>query len=69
MGRMQKPAQPKSESEFVDAVTAAAMLGVHRNTVLLYLEQGKLRGRRIPPRGWWKISKTSVEQLVKSAQA
>jgi excisionase family DNA binding protein len=66
---MQKPAQPKSKPELVDAVTAAEILGVSRRTVLLYLEQGKLVGQRIPPRGWWKVSKDSVAQLLESAQA
>jgi len=28
------------------------------------LEDGRLEGTRIPPRGWWRISRASLARLI-----
>jgi len=43
---------------------AARLLGVSRRSVQYMLEDGRLEGTRIPPRGWWRISRASLARLI-----
>lgn len=61
------PSKPLAGSrraaEGVSVATAAGLLGVSRRTVQCMLEDGRLKGWRLPPRGWWKISRESLAGL------
>ena len=48
----------------VNVATAAHLLGVSRRSVQYMLEDGRLEGTRIPPRGWWRISRASLARLI-----
>jgi len=48
----------------VNVATAARLLGVSRRSVQYMLEDGRLEGTRIPPRGWWRISRASLARLL-----
>jgi len=48
----------------VNVTTAARLLGVSRRMVQYLLEDGRLEGTRIPPRGWWRISRASLVRLI-----
>ena len=48
----------------VNVATAAHLLGVSRRSVQYMLEDGRLEGTRIPPRGWWRISRASLARLL-----
>ena len=61
------PGEPHSEirpaEATVDVVTAARLLGISRRTVQVMLQDGRLKGWRVPPRGWWKISREALARL------
>ena len=68
----QAPAQagagePHSETRpavaTVNVATAARLLGISRRTVQVMLQEGRLKGWRVPPRGWWKISREALARL------
>ncbi len=48
----------------VSVASAARILGVSRRMVQYLLEDGRLEGTRIPPRGWWRISRASLARLL-----
>ena len=48
----------------VGVATTARLLRVSRRTVLHMLEDGRLEGTRVPPRGWWKISRAYIARLI-----
>jgi len=48
----------------VNVATAAHLLGVSRRSVQYMLEDGRLEGTRIPPRGWWRITRASLARLI-----
>ena len=62
------PGEPHDEISSAEAtvnvVTAAQLLGISRRTVQCMLEDGRLKGLRVPPRGWWKISREALAQLA-----
>ena len=62
------PGEPHSETRpaeaTVNVVTAARLLGISRRTVQVMLQEGRLKGWRVPPRGWWKISREALAQLA-----
>lgn len=47
---------------------AAKRLGVGRDAVIRYIEAGILRGFRMQDRGWWKVSKASIEEVERRIQ-
>ena len=49
----------------VSVKTAARLLGVSPRSVQYMLEDGRLEGTRIPPRGWWRISRASLARLIR----
>lgn len=51
----------------VTAGTAARILGLSTDTIERLCEEGKLRGRRIGERGWWRIDYASVIELLHSS--
>ena len=61
------PGEPHSETRpaeaTVNVVTAARLLGISRRTVQVMLQEGRLKGWRVPPRGWWKISREALARL------
>ena len=61
------PGEPHDETSSAEAtvnvVTAARLLGISRRTVQCMLEDGRLKGWRVPPRGWWKISREALARL------
>ena len=61
------PGEPHGEispaEATVNVVTAARLLGISRRTVQVMLQEGRLKGWRVPPRGWWKISRESLARL------
>ena len=61
------PGEPHSETRpavaTVNVVTAARLLGISRRTVQCMLEDGRLKGWRVRPRGWWKISREALTRL------
>ena len=48
----------------VNVATAARLLGLSPRSVQYMLEDGRLEGTRIPPRGWWRISRASLARLI-----
>src|SRR5437879_5764934 len=48
----------------VNVATAAHLLGLSRRSVQYMLEDGRLEGTRIPPRGWWRITRASLARLI-----
>ena len=61
------PGEPHGETSpavaTVNVVTAARLLGISRRTVQVMLQDGRLKGWRVPPRGWWKISREALARL------
>ncbi len=55
-------------SEYVSVATAARLLGVSRRTVHYLLDDGRLQGVRIPPRGWWKVRRESLRRLIPTSR-
>lgn len=51
-------------SKFVDSNTAAHKLGFSRSRVHQLIDEGKLDAVRISKRGWWRISKESLERML-----
>ncbi len=49
---------------FIRVATVARLLGVSRRRVQYMLEEGRLHGMRIRPRGWWRVSRASVARLL-----
>ncbi len=47
----------------VSVATAARLLGVSRRTVQCMLEDGRLKGWRLRPRGWWHVHRESLARL------
>ena len=48
---------------------AAVMLGVSRTTVIRMIESGEIEASRFNDRGWWRVSRASVEALVAKVTA
>ena len=63
------PGEPHGETRpaisTVNVATAARLLGISRRTVQVLLQEGRLKGWRVPPRGWWKISREALAQLAR----
>ena len=52
------------QRKFVDSNTAAIRLGISKSRVHQLIDEGKLQAVRIGKRGWWKISKESLERML-----
>ena len=55
---------PSAVPRGVSVATAARLLGISPRSVQYMLEDGRLEGTRIPPRGWWRISRASLARLL-----
>ncbi len=51
-------------SDLVSRVEAARILSVDKRTITRYMEKGYLSGFRLPS-GNWRVTKESIDQLVK----
>ena len=51
-------------TEFISAKQAARLLGCDRRSILRYLESGELLGLQYTARGWWKVSRESVQKKL-----
>jgi len=49
---------------FVSVALAAKMLQCNRRSILRYLESGDLEGTRVTSRGWWRVSRASVQRKL-----
>jgi len=52
------------QNRFVDSNTAALKLGFSRSRVHQLISEGKLDAVRMSERGWWRISKESLERML-----
>ena len=52
-----------STPETLSVTAAAARLRISRDTVIRYIESGTLQGYQLADRGWWSVSKASVDAL------
>ncbi len=59
----QPPGKLDPPATSVSVASAAQILGKSRRTVQYMLEDGRLKGTRVPPLGWWKVSRDSVRRL------
>jgi excisionase family DNA binding protein len=51
-------------TDFMSANQAARLLGCNRRSILRYLESGELQGLQCTARGWWKITRASVQKKL-----
>ncbi len=49
--------------QIYSATEAAKILGIHRNTVIRYCNEGEIKGRKLGRK--WLISKSEIEKLIK----
>jgi excisionase family DNA binding protein len=56
------------DKDWLTLKEVAAYLRVCEGTVFRYLKFGKLKGRQMVPKGSWRISSASVEQLLKQGK-
>jgi len=47
----------------VSVAAAAQLLSVSRRTVQYMLKNGRILGWRLPPRGWWRVTRESLARL------
>jgi excisionase family DNA binding protein len=52
------------QGKFVDSNTAAIKLGFSRSRVHQLISEGRLEAVRMTERGWWRISKESLERML-----
>jgi excisionase family DNA binding protein len=50
----------RSSSAEITTATAARILKVSHDTIARLCEEGRLRARRLRPRGWWRIEYGSL---------
>jgi len=60
------PLKPKQS---VSVSTAAALLGCSTRRVQHLIEEGKLHATRISTRGWWRIDRLSLLELLRNLDA
>lgn len=51
-------------TNFVTVATAAQLLQCNRRSILRYLESGDLAGVQVKTRGWWRISRASLQRKL-----
>jgi len=49
--------------------SAARILGKSRRMIQYMLRDGRLGGTRTTPRGWWRVSKASIGELIAKLDA
>ncbi len=57
------PREEIGSAATVSVAAAAQLLSISRRTVQYMLKNGRLLGWRLPPRGWWKVSRESLARL------
>jgi len=55
-------------TDFVSVAWAAKELKVDRRSILYYIESGDLEGARIKDRGWWRVSRESVQRKLEKLE-
>jgi len=53
-----------TEDKLLKTSVVAKRLGVHRDTVLTWLNNGILPGTRLPGRAGWRISESDLEKWL-----
>ena len=57
-----------ASQNFLSVAKAAKLLGRSRRMILYYIESGQLEGHRGSARGWWDVSRLSVEKMQENWQ-
>lgn len=52
------------QKEYFKIVEAAALLGVHPNSIRNVIKSGKLPAYRLGDKGHWRIKKTELEAFI-----
>jgi len=67
--KQEPPAKLEAAAATVGVESAARMLGKSRRMVQYMLRNGRLGGTRTTPRGWWRVSKASLGELMAQLDA
>ncbi len=63
------PSKLEAAAATVGVESAARILGKSRRMVQYMLRNGRLGGTRTTPRGWWRVSKASIGELMAKLDA
>src|SRR6266852_1415119 len=63
------PGKLEEVAATVGVESAARILGKSRRMVQYMLRNGRLGGTRTTPRGWWRVSKASIGELIAKLDA
>ena len=61
--------QTSSGATVLSVPDAARLLGVHKNTIYKYIDEGEIPAFRLVPGGRWKIKKDEFEEWLQVKQA
>ena len=67
--KQEPPGKLEAAAATVGVESAARMLGKSRRMVQYLLRNGRLGGTRTTPRGWWRVSKASIGELMAKLDA
>lgn len=67
--KQEPPGKLEEVAGTVGVESAARILGKSRRMVLYLLSKGRLGGTRATPRGWWRVSKASLGELIAKLDA
>jgi len=67
--KQKPPAKLEAAAATVGVEFAARILGKSRRMVQYMLRNGRLGGTRTTPRGWWRVSKASIGELMAKLDA
>jgi len=67
--KQEPPGKLKAAGATVGVESAARILGKSRRMVQYMLRNGRLGGTRTTPRGWWRVSKASIGELMAKLDA
>ena len=67
--KQEPPGKLEAAAATVGVESAARMLGKSRRMVQYMLRNGRLGGTRTTPRGWWRVSKASLGELMAQLDA
>jgi hypothetical protein len=67
--KQEPPDKVEGVAATVGVESAARILGKSRRMVQYMLRNGRLGGTRTTPRGWWRVSKASIGELMAKLDA
>ncbi len=67
--KQEPPSKLEAAAATVGVESAARILGKSRRMVQYMLRNGRLGGTRRTPRGWWRVSKASIGELMAKLDA